>query len=235
MDSEQFALVTSTIDIAEKYIQGSKYPGHFLIVAEEQSESRGRNGSTWYSPRGGLWFSLVLHHLSMHKSFTLYIGCCVLRALIEVTKIPDFQIKWPNDIYLHNEKICGLICSRFIQHQKTHIGIGVNTNNELKSGFSPLMIKSIQKLLNITIDNKIYLATILEQIFSSLDEYETQGSSLFRDYYFDKDYLKGKKIQITSGMEIWSGWYQGLNQEGNLVLEDENGKKRIICSGSVTI
>ena len=234
---ETYQTLESTKDLSEKYILEKKYNDHFLIIAESQSQGKGRKGNDWLSPVGGLWFNLVLKFVSEQKSFTLFAGYCVLKSLIELFEIyfkssiiSDFKIKWPNDIYLFEKKICGLICSQYFQFGMTNIGIGINTNIR---NMPELKYDSILNLLNKEIDNKIYLTKIINKIFENLPIYEAKGLSLFNDYYKEHDFLKNKQIKIISGIHAYDGLYQGIDTDGALLLKEKDETIRTIYSGSV--
>ncbi|MCL2064563.1 MAG: biotin--[acetyl-CoA-carboxylase] ligase [Candidatus Cloacimonetes bacterium] len=231
---ESYKTIDSTKDLAEKYIISQKYEEHFLIIAENQTQGKGRKGNDWLSPQGGLWFSLVLNHISQKKAFTLFIGFCVLNALNELCT-DQFKIKWPNDIYLQDKKVCGIICSQHSQYNKTNIGIGINTNIKNIPDTFPSYSGSIMNLLDIEIDNKIYLSKILENIFQSLPYFEKQGINQFFDEYKKFDYLIDKKIKIISDSEQHEGVYKGIDKDGSLLLIDFEGNVKTIYSGSVIV
>jgi len=224
-----FETLKTTADLAEQYIHDGLYSEHFLIIAKKQVNGRGRKGNNWLSPPGGLWFNLVLHHTTSQKCFTLYIGYCVLHTLITLTGEDAFRIKWPNDIYLYNKKIAGIICSQFTQHSKISIGIGINTNCEVSGNAG-----AIKDLLQIEIDNEVYLNGIVSAILLELDAYEKVGLPLFYDYYSQHDLLCGKQITIDSGESVYVGFYNGINNDGGLVLTTEQGVVDIYA-GSVIL
>ena len=227
MHIEKYEILPSTKELAEQYIISNKYNETFVILAKTQTLGVGRKDNFWHSPRGGLWFSLVLKHISTQKSFTLFVGYCVLKALNEITK-NKFEIKWPNDIYLLNNKICGLICSQYERFGMTHIGVGINTNNEETSNYA-----SIKKKLNKSLDNSIYLSAIISNILELLPVFEEKGLLLFENYYKEHDYLKNKKLTIESGNTIYTGLYKGIGKDGSLLIE-QNSKIEHVYSGTVT-
>ena len=212
--------------LAEEYINASKYPSHFVILAEEQTQGRGRKATDWLSSPGGLWCNLVLDHISTQRSFTLYIGYCITKTLNELIKTENFKSKWPNDIYLNNHKICGIICSQFEKQHKTSIGIGINTNTQ--NTFYP----SIKEILDITLTNEIYLEQIISNILEKLSDFERLGLELFKDYYKNHDFLQEKIITIISGNQTYCGNYLGINEEGALLLQTQNEVK-VIYSGTI--
>ena len=232
---EVFECVESTMDIAERYVQESRYDDHFLILAETQSKGKGRKGNFWVSPKGGLWFSLGMNHISRQQAFTLFIGYCVLKSLSELTNTCAYKIKWPNDIYMENKKICGLYCSQYVQHHKTIVGIGINTNVSDTPFGVLLNADSISNLLGITIQNDIYLEAIVNRIFDNLDVFEDKGILLFSDCYHEHDFLKDKNIQVVTDKDTVSGLYQGINKDGALILKNQASDIQYIYAGSIEI
>jgi len=232
MITETHTTLTSTAELAEKYILENKYNEHFLIIAETQTHGRGRKGNAWHSSKGGLYFNLVINHLSTQKAFTLFIGYCILKTLNTLTKTDLFRIKWPNDIYLLDKKVCGLICSQFTQQNRTSIGIGINVG-------TPFMVSesynNISNLLNIRIENQIYLDNIVSSIMENLETFEQTGLPLFYDYYHQHDFLKDKHITIDIGNQTHTGLYQGINPDGALLLKTNDDSIMTIYAGSVTL
>jgi len=234
------------MELAEKYILEKRYEDGFVLIAEMQTKGRGRKGNNWVSPKGGLWFSIVLNHISQQKTFTLYVGHCILMALNELVNKSVlhpliegengmFSIKWPNDIYFENKKVCGLICSQYAQHNKTLIGIGINTNVDNVPEDAPEHFGSISELLGVTIENNIYLDKIISNILDGLSDFEENGIAIFYDCYKRHDYLRDKMIRVTSGNEVFSGMYKGVDEDGGLVMEMRDGEDKRIYSGSVFI
>ena len=230
--TEHHHIIDSTMNLAERYIKEQKYDDHFLIIADEQTNARGRKENKWLSDIGCLWFNLVLSHISRQKSFTSFIGVCILKTLLELTDNHSFKIKWPNDIYLFDKKIGGLICTQFTKYKKTSIGIGINTNNE-----KPLLetADSIRNTLTKNINNYIYLHKIIHSVFDNLSIFEESGITIFSDIIKEHDYLHKKQIKVITGNNTYQGQYIGLNNDGELLLLDNQNIVNTIYSGSVTI
>ena len=211
--------------LAEEYIHSAKYPEHFMIVADVQTHGRGRKADDWLSTLGGLWFNLVLNHITTQKSFTLFIGFCVAKALNDLTNNRNFKIKWPNDIYLNEIKVCGIICAQFESLHKTSIGIGIDTNNN--SAYP-----SIKQILGLNLNNQDYLNKIVDNIMTDLQSFEQFGVDIFSEYYQKHDYLDKKQITVISGNEIINGFYKGINENGGLLLKI-NDEEKVIYSGTI--
>jgi len=113
-----------------------------VIVAEEQTKGRGKPGSAWYSPKGGLYFSIVL---MPKKDITDLLPLTLLTAKVLASLIPNSEIKLPNDILIAGKKVCGILTEK--SGKRLIIGIGVNTNirsfpKELEGKATSLLIES---------------------------------------------------------------------------------------------
>jgi birA, biotin-[acetyl-CoA-carboxylase] ligase region len=115
----KFKKVKSTMDIAKNFINDNKLG---IIVAEEQTEGRGRYGRKWYSQKGGLYFSFQIKK----NKLTDFLSEIVALSLIDTMK--DFgltcKIKFPNDIIINEKKICGILIER--KDEFYIVGIGIN-------------------------------------------------------------------------------------------------------------
>ncbi len=82
-----------------------------VIITEKQTGGKGRLGRKWFSPEGGIWLSIILYpHLSPAyiPRITLITAVAVVKAIKELTRIQGL-IKWPNDILIHEKKVCGIL------------------------------------------------------------------------------------------------------------------------------
>jgi BirA family biotin operon repressor/biotin-[acetyl-CoA-carboxylase] ligase len=110
-------------------------PDGTLIIAERQSEGRGRMGKEWYSPPGGIWLSIILKpDISPEHIYrlTLVAGVAVAETLAGIGVVA--QIKWPNDILIHEKKVCGILTEVDAEMDAVNfviVGIGINANIEL--------------------------------------------------------------------------------------------------------
>ena len=120
---------------AELYNQGA--PHFSLVVADEQTEGRGRSGRSWFTPPGAaLAFSLVLRPDGLQDEAVL--RCTGLGALAVCQSIQDIytipaMIKWPNDVLLSGKKVCGILAEAYWMGDQLGaivLGIGINVSRE---------------------------------------------------------------------------------------------------------
>lgn len=171
MDFEikEFEKVSSTQEIAKNLKEPKPWT---VILAKEQSEGYGRKRNFWYSPRGGLYFSVILPKAKIEdlQILTFFAAFCVAKVIFEKLGIKIF-IKFPNDLYLSGKKIGGVLIENKISENGdvlfSVLGIGLNTNiesfpPELKEKATSLFIELKKK-----ISNKEILEDILKEIKNS--------------------------------------------------------------------
>lgn len=124
--------VGSTNDLA----RSSEYPAGSIIIAERQTSGRGQRGNKWESTAGeNLTFSVVLHPEFLRADMQFYISKVVSLTICDVLDslgLPA-KIKWPNDIYIGDKKIAGILIENDILDaniSKSIIGIGLNVNQK---------------------------------------------------------------------------------------------------------
>ena len=148
-----------------------------VIWAKEQEQGYGRKGNFWYSPKGGLYFSIILPKFKIEnlQILTILTAFVVAQTLKEEFKLQPF-IKLPNDVYIKGKKICGILTENIMGKEVKFsvIGIGLNTNiNEfperLKEKATSLKIE-----LKREIDNKKILNKIILKLKRFLDFFQTE-------------------------------------------------------------
>ncbi len=186
-----FNSIESTNDYAAGLIEKSR-DGNLerldgtLVLSEKQISGRGRFKHKWLSPRGGLWFSLIIitdiHPVEL-PNLTLIAAFSVSEALLDIYNI-NVDIKWPNDLYYGEYKFGGILSElkKFGQLQAVIIGIGINVNIGDKTlGELDNMATSIQRILGRKADRELIVAKILDDLEISYDYFSTTGDfkSLF--------------------------------------------------------
>lgn len=159
--------VTSTQDVAYKKAMGGERAGT-VVVAESQTQGRGRLGRKWQSPKGGLYLSIILNpELSDKDSkLTLTAAECVARIIGARCNLPpstyhlEPTIKHPNDVLLNGKKAAGILAEMKDGH--LILGIGINVNTLLKD--LPEGATSIFEETGRKSDNKELMGALLKEI-----------------------------------------------------------------------
>jgi BirA family biotin operon repressor/biotin-[acetyl-CoA-carboxylase] ligase len=228
-----FDKIESTNLKAKKLIRTGEARGNFLVISRIQSGGIGRNRNLWFSPDGGIWMSVGLYGLTVSSNLTIFTGICIHKALTEL--FPEIKsnlkIKWPNDIYLNNKKLCGILSSN-LQAEKYHLlGIGLNSNVcEIPLELKDIAI-SLRKELDYNIDNKVLVSKIFNNFASDLPDF-IEGK-LDVKYYNEHSLLKGRNIELDTDFDKFSGIAKGINKSGALLIELKPGMIQPFYAGTV--
>lgn len=211
-----------------------------VIIAEHQSEGKGRFERDFFSPKGtGVYMSILLRpKIKAEQSSTItgMIAVSVAEAINELTD-SDAKIKWVNDVYIGDKKVCGVLtqASYSLESGKFDyviVGIGVNVYRPLK-GFGDIEGKAT----SITTQNDGFdlrntlVANILNKISYHYKELD-QNEILQR--YRGLQYLIGKQVEYDTD-EIRRGIVVGVDDQFRLIVENVNGGYEHLCSGEVSV
>jgi len=158
-----FKTVPSTNAIAKKY----KKAPWTVILADEQVSGYGKGKRFWYSPKGGLYFSIVLPKTKIEdlQILTISSAFIVAKVLKENFSFSPL-IKLPNDVLINQRKVCGVLVENVVSKdvKSSVIGIGLNTN--IKS--FPDNLKNKATSLEIELKRKVPNKKILNQIVNNI-------------------------------------------------------------------
>ena len=205
-----------------------------LLVADEQTAGRGRQGKSFYSPaRTGIYMSLVLHpmaHFSSVVSFTTAAAVAVCRAVETLTdKKPE--IKWVNDVYLDGKKICGILTeavSDFETQTVTSVIIGIGMNLHTVS-----FPQELDNAASLHADVK--RADFIAQIANELEAVLGSSYGEFMDYYRSHSMIIGKQIHFIQSGIVTPATALAIDDTGGLLVETKEGKKITLRSGEISI
>jgi len=160
MNIKFFESISSTNEFAKKINKPWT-----VVVANEQTLGHGTKGASWFSPKGGLYFSVVLPRTNLKdlEMLTILGAFIVSKVIKEQFEIEPF-IKLPNDVYINNKKVCGILTENVIKGdiKSSVIGIGLNTNIEkFEHGLDATSIKLETKK---EVDNVKILKLILLEL-----------------------------------------------------------------------
>ncbi len=212
-----------------------------VIVAGEQSAGRGRMGRSFFSPGdSGVYMSLLLKpEIEPEEAvqITTAAAVAVCKAL-ETLCVYGAKIKWVNDIYIGNKKVCGILTESSFNSQSgtldfAVLGVGINIY-ESQDGF-PDEIKDIAGAVfserKEDLRNK-FIAEFLKEFF---DCYDALSSKKHLKEYKEKSFVLGKEITIIQGDNIRVGKAVDIDENCNLVVELPEGKTEKLYSGEISV
>ena len=233
------SLPSTNLEAAQRAIEGAAEG--LCVVASEQTAGRGRLQRQWISPKGsGLYFSIVLRpriHQGSWPLITLAAALAVHDALLE-TYFLKTDIKWPNDILSNNRKLCGILAETVdtTEGRALVLGIGVN----LTSSAFPPEVHQIATSVQLETGKVPNLEIILRNLMIALQRrYEMLQSvcgeeEILREWSVRSSYASGKRIRVANGQEVLEGTTRGLESDGALRVETDEGEIRIVRAGDVT-
>lgn len=199
-------------------------PSCTVLAAREQTAGRGQRGNTWFSEPGkNLTFSIVLKFGpgAVSARDAHYLNC--LASLSVVSLLDSFgirsQIKWPNDIYVGNKKICGVLIENKLEGQRIKdcvIGIGLDVNQTVFKSDAPNPV-SIKLLTGHDTDREQLLNTFLTELQQAF-----VNKTIQRDYH-NRLYRRQGRHPYMAGDKRFEASIVGVNDDGRLMLENEQG------------
>jgi len=228
-----FKKVESTNAFAGPYLENSTLQSNFVICAREQTGGKGRLERDWYSPVGGLYFTLGFPRTQFPSTITLFTGVIIHKVLSSIFPELTFSIKWANDIFLNYKKVGGILTSA--NTHGTVIGIGIDCNikvipNRLKGIATSLLIETGKKVAL-----KRFLKVILETFEENLKFFNELGFPHFVEYFEKFHILTNKKVVIYSGERQLFGTVRGITHDGALKLETESGLQSVLSADKIDI
>ena len=217
-------------------------PHGTTAVAEEQTSGKGRRGRSWLGKAGcGIWMSFLLRpQIAVENSsmLTLITALAVEKAVGEETGL-QCQIKWPNDIIVNGKKLCGILTELSAQMDELNyvvVGIGINANmqefpDDLRDKATSLRIETGE-----TVKRASLAARVLKYFEAYYEKFiKTEDLSAFADEYNRLLIHMNRKIRVIRGSGEDFYISRGINDKGELMVEDDAGKKSVVLSGEVSV
>ncbi|MBE6616961.1 MAG: biotin--[acetyl-CoA-carboxylase] ligase [Ruminococcaceae bacterium] len=213
-------------------------PHPALIVADQQSGGRGRQGKSFLSPVGGLYMTLALPANIPIEQAIGATSCAAVAVCRGIEAVCDAKcgIKWINDIYLGGKKLCGILTESVNDYETMTsryliIGVGVNID------VTPTVTDSAVEAVSLNdcgcdVSKDILCAGITKELLLA---YESGFDfSLYAEEYTRRSILLGQEIIFTSKGIVKHGTAKSITDRGALVVQSE-GKEIILDSGEVSV
>ena len=217
-----------------------------VCVAEYQTGGRGRRGRRWLAPLGsGVCLSVAWTFASPPASLSclgLAIGVAVLRAA-RAAGINQSKLKWPNDIVVDGSKLAGILLD--VQGEASgplRVVVGVGMNYRLSPDIIDAIIDSgglapaslVKGDDGAKLDRSAVAGTLVSEILAALQEFERSGFESFAAEWLAADYLRGKRVDVTTGAADVTGIADGISDDGQLLL-NVNGRLERVSTGDVNV
>lgn len=223
-----------SVDSTNRMILSDEYrnmPSGTVMTAEIQTAGRGRGNHLWFSPRGGLYFSILLSaetHLNEYNKLAIMIAHTIRGRLLKYSPNVDFRIKWPNDVFADDKKICGILIQAKTRGDESRIAIGIGINLNITEGDFPEEIgrnaASLSHLTEARIDPEKFLAELLPEIENTHRLFLAGGFEDLLDEINIALYSKGRERDFIVRGKTVNYRILGINPDATLrVYSPETG------------
>ncbi len=212
-------------------------PEGTLVITEAQSKGKGRLGREWFSPKyKGIYMSLILKP-QISPSATPVLTLLTAVSLCEAVKSAvgiDAQIKWPNDVLVHNKKLAGILTELNAELDNTFfviIGVGININNDKKSLFPGAT--SLKELKKENVDRLLILQEFLRKIEANYIIFQKGGSEAVLEKWRSYSITLNRRVKVSSHKDHLEGEAIDIDSDGGLLLRNDAGLVTKVLSGDV--
>ena len=226
----------SSIDSTNKYVKENfnVLDDFAFVSADYQSRGKGRNDRVWLANKNeNLMFSLLLKNKNIiMDSFISLVAAVSISEIVERYARNRVEIKWPNDIYISDKKVAGILLEGRLPDYVV-IGVGINVNQkefvgEYRKEPTSLLLETGAEINIDQLKESVY-----QQMVSNLTEY-TSNKEKFLGYFKNHNYLLNKNVSFVCNKQIFNGIVNGVDESFNIVIKN-NGKEHHISSGEIEL
>ncbi|MEN6519269.1 MAG: biotin--[acetyl-CoA-carboxylase] ligase [Methanospirillum sp.] len=212
-----------------------------VVLAEEQTGGVGRLGRAWVSPEGGIWITIILKptipidHVFM---ITMAGAVAIARAIRREFDL-GAMIKWPNDIYIGDKKVAGLLLELAAEADTIHyclLGIGIDVNidpTELSPGLQRA-VTTIQAELEHKVDRAKFLARLLREFERHYDLLESQEYDAILREWRSMSCTLDQHVHVHTLTKSFQGEAIDIDEYGALLIRKENGRVERVIAGDLS-
>ncbi len=230
-----FDITDSTNNHAKRMLE-SGFRGKAIVAAEAQTGGRGRLGRSFYSPEStGLYFTLIIPPVFPIDDVSLLTPAAAVAVTRTLGKLTEkaLKIKWVNDIYADDKKICGILAESVLDIKNGSfagfaVGIGINLCTES----FPAEIADIAASIGTSADRNEIAAGIARELFAFA---ENLCAREFLPEYRARSYVTGKDIYFVQKVEKTNAAAIGIDEHGGLIVKLENGETEVLRGGEISV
>ena len=243
VDMDLIETIDSTnTELMRRAVAGA--PSGAGLVAEIQTDGRGRRGRVWHSAfAASLTFSLLWRFekgAAQLGGLSLVVGLAVVRTLQQLgIGRGDIQLKWPNDVVVGARKLAGvLIESQGDMLGPTAVVIGIGINMDLPVSVIARIDQpatDLQRVAGVSVSRNLLLAEVLRQLVGMLDEFQANGFAAFKREWISVHALQQKPVRVqVSGGHAFDALVRDVADDGSLIVSVQ-GRDRLLASGEVSL
>ncbi len=214
-----------------------------VVLSDRQTAGKGRMGRRWESPAGvNLYCSIILRpQLPPYEApqLTFLSAVAVARTIQRVSGVEP-TIKWPNDILIHGCKVAGLLNEMNAETDRIGfviLGIGINLNmryeqfpDDLRSPATSLLLETGSPVSRLA-----FTAQFLKELEGEYQRFLVHGFEPVRQEWEQFCNAYGRQVRVEAGMTVVEGAFSGIDCDGAMLVQLENGRRERVLSGDVKV
>ena len=212
-----------------------------VILAEAQTEGRGRAGRRWHSEQGtGIYVTILLRpRLSPVQAplLTMLAGLSLHSAILAQTGL-NAELKWPNDILIDGKKLGGILTEMHAEPTQVRfviVGIGLNVNQEKFPAELSSIATSLRKESGKAHSRLELLVRLLREFETDYNRFLREGPSYVVGRFAEiSQFADGKRVRVDTGRDMYSGRTAGLSADGLLLVKKDDGETVTVVAGDVS-
>jgi BirA family transcriptional regulator, biotin operon repressor / biotin---[acetyl-CoA-carboxylase] ligase len=233
-----YRTLPSTNDLA-MHLADLGEPDGAAIIAEEQTEGRGRLGRPWASPRGGVWLSVILRPrlaLSQVPLIGLAAAVAAACAIHESTGLVA-RVKWPNDVLVQGGKAVGILAEAGSGAAWVVLGVGINANvpRLLLPEETGYPVTSLAECCGGPVDRVALVRTLLREIENAYGELQREGGDPLLRAWRELSETIGRVVRVEGTARAFEGLATDVDGEGALLVRTADGLVERVVAGDVTV
>lgn len=240
--SQSGLAVIPVIDSTNQYLldRMDQLPSGFACIAEYQQAGRGRRGRKWFSPFGANLYMSMYWRLEQGPAaamgLSLVIGI-VMAEVIQSLGATDVRVKWPNDLYLHDRKLAGILVELTGKTgDAAHIVMGAGINLRMRSENATEINQEWINLeeAGVAINRNELAAKVINSLREALPVFERDGLAPFIERWGRLDNFINRPVKLIIGEREVHGIARGIDKQGGLLLEQE-GEIKSWVGGEISL
>ena len=239
---EVYTETDSTNNRAKFLAVNENAPDGTLIVAEKQTGGRGRMGRTFESPFGsGIYFTVVLRrHLEM-QSAPLITSCVAVAVAEAIEKLSgaDTKIKWVNDVFINDKKVCGILTEagmNFETRQLDYAVVGIGINTGLVENSLSNDVLNVATSIEAETGIRVKRAELVAEVMNGFEKHlETLESKDYMNEYRKRSLIIGKRIVVSKGNSEKEAIADDIDNNAFLIVKYDDGTTETLSSGEARI
>lgn len=244
MESVQYIESVDSTNNALRKLAFEGAPDGQILIANEQTEGRGRRGRNFVSPKDkGIYLSILFRPNSLPSDMTAITAWTAVAVNHAIESICGIRpgIKWVNDLVINQRKVCGILTEMSVESESGHvqhiiIGIGLNVNED--SSDFPDELNQIATSLALETGKQFSRARLAAEIIKQLDLMRNawpDAKQTYLDSYRADNITLGKELVVVKHTTEKSGIATEITDDFALHVRYQDGCEEILSSGEVSI